>query len=82
VDNELEYVPIGYNDKRMNPTIKRYILSSITTFVTVFAATVTMHLGSGSILWTTTFWLSLCLVAMRAAVKAVVESFAGTHADA
>lgn len=63
-------------------TIQRYLLSSATTFITSFVGMLALELSSSGIQWTETFWISLLAVAGRAAVKAVVEGYAGQHADA
>lgn len=65
-----------------NPTVKRYILSSISTFSAMFFLSLSLQLTNGSgIQLTGAFLLSLLSVAIRAGAKAVVESFAGQHAD-
>lgn len=67
----------------MSPTTKRYLLSSLTTFITVAIATLAVQLGNGAvIMWTTTFWASVALTVVRAGFKAVVEGFAGQTGDA
>lgn len=65
----------------MQSTLQRYALSSLTTFVTVGAATLAMMISTQQIQWTAAFWLSLGAVVVRAAFKAVVESLFGMHAD-
>ncbi len=66
----------------MNPTLKRYLLSSVSTFLTVFLGSLSLSIGnwSGTVITSALVW-SLVLSAARAAIKAVVESFAGQHAD-
>lgn len=67
----------------MNDTIKRYLLSSSTTFLTTFFGSLALQLGNGHGLELTgAFLLSLLSVAARAGIKAIVESAAGQHADA
>lgn len=66
----------------MNIFQSRYVLSSVNTFITVFVTTLGIQLSSGGIAWTGVFWFSVLIVCARAAVKAVMESFAGTTADA
>lgn len=59
----------------MNPTLKRYLLSSATTFVTIAAATLAAQVTNGvPIEWTATFWLGVAITVLRAGVKAVIES--------
>lgn len=65
----------------MNPTLKRYVLSSLSTFITVELATVSLQLSAGGIEWTWAFWFSVGMVAFRAGVKAVIEALANQHAD-
>lgn len=66
----------------MNPTIKRYLTSSTTTFLTVFFATLSVNIGhlNGAIISGTLVW-SLIMIAARAAVKGVIEKLTGDHAD-
>lgn len=65
-----------------HPTIQRYLISSLTTFLTTFAGSLSLQIGSGvGIQLTGAFLLSLIAVACRAAIKAVVESGFGQHAD-
>lgn len=68
----------------MNPTFKRYLISSTTTFVTAFLISVGSQLGSVQITPETLGWgiaLSIGFTALRTAVKAVVESLSGTTGD-
>lgn len=68
----------------MNPTIQRYVISSITTFAAMFLVTLgtqltvgtldIQHIGGATI-------VSLLAVAFRAGVKAVVESLVPTNGD-
>ena len=63
-------------------TIKRYALSSLSTFVAVGLMTVGQEISAGTpIMWTTAFWLALLMVAARAGVKAVIEGLAQQNAD-
>jgi hypothetical protein len=65
-----------------HPTLQRYFTSSLTTFLTAFLGMLTIELGNGVTLqFTGVFWFSLLTVAVRAGIKAVVESFTTTHAD-
>ncbi len=65
-----------------NPTIKRYLLSSLTTFLTAFFGSLAIQIGNGTGLqFTGAFVLSLLAIAVRVAVKAVVETAVGQHAD-
>ncbi len=62
----------------MNPTLKRYLISSTTTFVTVFFISLGAQLAVAHITPETLGWgvvLSIVMTAGRAAVKAAVESF-------
>ena len=68
----------------MNSTIKRYLISSATTFVTAFLISVGSELSSTHITPETVGWgvvLSIGFTALRVAVKAVVEAFSGTTGD-
>ncbi len=61
----------------MNPTIKRYLISSGVTFATAFLISVGAQLAMTTITPETLGWglvLSIAVVAFRAAIKAVVES--------
>lgn len=59
----------------MNPTVKRYIVSSITTFITVFITTAGLFVAAeGTVVWDVSFWSALLVAAARAGVKAVVEA--------
>ena len=62
-------------------TLKRYLLSSLTTFITVGVATLALQLQAGAIQWTWAFWFTIGMVVLRAAGKAVIETLAGVHAD-
>ena len=66
----------------MNDTLKRYIISSVTTFLTIFLGSLSIQLASGaSMELTSSFVLGLVSIAGRAAVKGVVESWAGSNGD-
>ena len=68
----------------MNPTLKRYLVSSITTFTTVFAITVGAQLQAGTITPDNLGWGvvgAVVLTAIRAGVKAVIEAFAAHTGD-
>lgn len=68
----------------MNDTTKRYIISSVTTFLTAFFLTLASQFATGALTVETlnvAFVLSLIAIASRAGVKAVVESFTASHAD-
>jgi hypothetical protein len=58
----------------MNPTLKRYVLSSLTTFITVGIMTLALMLEAGPIEWTAAFWFAALMTAARAGVKAAVEA--------
>lgn len=67
-----------------HPTLKRYLISSTTTFLATFLLTIgvavkTLPLDTTVI--TATLVLSIIAAGFRAAVKAVVEMLAGAHAD-
>lgn len=74
-------MPLRYNEKRMNPTLKRYLLSSLTTLVATFLSLLAMQINNGGIQWTVTFWVTAAMVALRGAVKALTEGLVGQHAD-
>jgi hypothetical protein len=64
----------------MNPTIKRYLISSATTFVATFLITGGVSIQNGALgndAITASILFGIFMVAFRAAVKAVVEGFAG-----
>lgn len=64
------------------PTVQRYLISSSTTFLTAFFGSLAIQIGSGQPMqFTGAFLLSLLSVAARAAIKMVVESGVGQHAD-
>ena len=59
----------------MNDTMKRYLVSSLTTFLAVFLTTVGAQIGTiGQVEFTYAFFISIVLIGIRAATKAVVES--------
>ena len=63
-------------------TYKRYILSSLTTFLTVFISTVAIQISSGTVMLSSgAFWLAVVAVGLRAGVKAIIESLVGQNAD-
>ena len=54
--------------------IKKYVVSSLVTFVTTFIFVVAVQIDeSNTIVWEGTFWLSIIGVGLRAGVKAVAE---------
>lgn len=62
-------------------TLERYLISSLTTFITAFSGVLVLQLSSGNgVGFTSAFFLSILTIAARAGIKAVVESFSG-HAD-
>lgn len=68
----------------MNPTFKRYLISSTTTFVTAFLISMGSELSSAHISPETLGWgivLSIGFTALRTAIKAVVEAFSRTTGD-
>lgn len=68
----------------MNPTLKRYAISSIITFVSMFLISVGAQLSMGAITadnLTLGAVLSIIFVALRAAIKAVVEAFAAPKTE-
>lgn len=68
----------------MNATLKRYLISSTTTFVTAFLISVGAQLATANITPATLGWgiiLSIGAAACRAAVKAVIEAFTGLTGD-
>ena len=67
----------------MNPTIKRYILSSATTFLAVFFTTVgaQLTLSGGQMELNYAFFVSLFMIAVRAGVKGMMEALVGVNAD-
>ncbi len=63
-------------------TFKRYLLSSLTTFLTAFFGSLAIEVGHGlPVQLTGAFVLSLILIAVRAGFKFVVEGWVGVHAD-
>jgi len=59
----------------MNETTKRYIISSVTTFLAVFLTTLGAQLQvSGGIEFTQAFFFGAVIIASRAGVKSVVEN--------
>ncbi len=68
----------------MNPTLKRYLISSATTFVTAFIISVGAQLTTMQITPETLGWgivASIGATACRAAIKALIEAFSGTTGD-
>jgi hypothetical protein len=65
----------------MQTTIQRYMLSSLTTFLTAFLSALALQLSNGDIVLTGAFLFSILSVAARIGVKAVVEGFAKQNAD-
>lgn len=65
----------------MNPTIKRYLLSSVTTALTVGSLTLSSMLVAGPVEWTQAFWFTVLMTVGRAVWKAVVEGVAAQNAD-
>ena len=68
----------------MNATLQRYLVSSGTTFVTAFLISVgaqltLMHITPETIGWGIV--ASIGATAVRAAIKAVIETFSGNTGD-
>lgn len=59
----------------MSDTLKAQLISALNTFVAAFVPAVATVLSTGAITWTWAFWGSVLLVAVRVAVKAVINSF-------
>lgn len=59
----------------MNPTIQRYLVSSLTTFLTSFLGILALQISAaGNVEFTYAFWFGVVGVAARAAIKAVIEA--------
>lgn len=59
----------------MNPTLKRYLVSSLTTFLSVFFLSIGSGLHAGGMdIFTTGAIVSLISLALRAGVKAAIEA--------
>lgn len=67
--------------KTIQSTFRRYLLSSLTTFLTAGVTALAMQLSATSIQWTSTFWFAVGAVVARAGFKAVVEAFVKKNAD-
>ena len=68
----------------MNPTLKRYLVSSGITFVTAFLISIGAQLTVANINPPALGWgivLSIGATAFRAAIKALLESLSGTTGD-
>lgn len=68
----------------MNPTLKRYLVSSTTTFVTFFLISITAQLQAGAISPDNVGWSvlgSIVGVAIRAAIKPAIEVITGFTGD-
>ena len=68
----------------MNQTLKRYLISSATTFVTAFLISVGAQLTMANLSPANLGWgivISIAVAGLRAGVKAVVESLTGTIGD-
>jgi len=68
----------------MNPTLQRYLVSALTTFsatlLTVLGAQISSGVfTNGSVTWALV--ASVIMVAVRAATKAVIESFTPVSGD-
>lgn len=59
----------------MSDNLKVQLISAGNTFLATFLGVVGTTLATGSIEWTTAFWASIAIAAIRAAVKAVTEQF-------
>jgi hypothetical protein len=57
----------------MSEKTREFIASAIQTFVATFLTVFGATLANGSIEWTVAFWGSIAMVAVRAAVKAVLQ---------
>ncbi len=68
----------------MNQTLKRYLVSSGTTFVTTFLISIGVQLSATHITPETLGWgvvISVGASALRAAIKAVIEGLSGLTGD-
>ena len=68
----------------MNQTLKRYLISSATTFVTAFLISVGAQLTMANISPANLGWgivISIAVAGFRAGVKAVVEGLIGATGD-
>lgn len=59
----------------MSDELKIQLISAGNTFLATFVGTVGVGLASGDIQWSGAFWASLGLVALRAGIKAVLNSY-------
>lgn len=58
----------------MNETTRRYLTSSLTTFVATFLTVLGAQISmAGTVEFTFAFWSGLAILAVRAGVKAVLE---------
>ncbi len=62
-------------------TFERYLLSSLTTFLTAGIGALAIQLSANSIEWTGTFWFAIGAVVIRAGFKAVAEAFVKRNSD-
>lgn len=59
----------------MNETFKRYLVSSLSTFLATFLSVLGAQISmAGHVEFTFAFWSGIAIVAVRAATKAVVEA--------
>ena len=68
----------------MNPTLKRYAISSAITFVTAFLVSIGAQLTLVHVTPETLGWgivASVAATACRAAIKAVIEGISGLNGD-
>lgn len=68
----------------MNDTFKRYLVSSLTTFLTAFLTILAGQISAGAVDFshvTANVVISVILVAFRAGIKAVVEKYAPISGD-
>lgn len=60
----------------MNPILKGHLISALQTFIATFIIVFGTTLSQGEVVWSSAFWASLALVAVRAGVKEVIARFA------
>lgn len=59
----------------MNDTLRRYLVSSLTTFLAVLLTTLGAQITlAGTVEFNFAFWAGVLTIAVRAATKAVVEA--------
>lgn len=60
----------------MSPILKEHLNSALQTFLSSFLTIIGFTLANGDIAWTSAFWSSVILLAVRGAIKETFARFA------